>query len=101
MARRLPFELIPEGERYVRRNGKLHRTKKPSKRVRIVVFVRDDFTCQECGWVAERPEDDYDGSYVHNLELGHHPIPYRDGGPFHEANLRAECRPCNLRRGPR
>lgn len=89
------FELIPEDKRY--QPGTHRRRRKATKGVRIAVFVRDNFTCQICGWEAKKPEGEYRGTYVHDLDLGHL-IPYRDGGPYHVDNLQAECHSCNLRK---
>lgn len=97
----LPFDLIPEKDRYVRRpSGGLGRVKKPSKRVRRAVFIRDKFTCQICGLdlSCNVRSDPYAGDWVMDLELGHL-IPYLHGGPYHELNLQAECRMCNLKKG--
>lgn len=99
----LPFELIPEGDRYSRLwNGRLSRVKKPSKQVRQIVFIRDKFTCQICreDFRDKVTSDPYAGDYVPGLELGHL-IPYRLGGPYHPLNLQAECTTCNLKKGSR
>lgn len=52
--------------------------------IRRIVFLRDQ-QCRFCG--AIQP-----------LELDHI-IPYRDGGPDTEENLRVLCKPCNMERG--
>ena len=100
----MDVDLLPE-PRYRRTvSGNIARVHKPSKyRVRnlkVAVFERDGWTCQECGRFFNKPEG-WDGwQYIEDLELGH-VIPYHDGGPYVEENIQAECRPCNQSKGAR
>ena len=101
-----------------RRPGEAHRWK-PSKgrlaATRRAVYTRDDWTCQLCARVFEPSTEALAGreapavcevgvngrfDRIVWLELDHI-VPYRDGGEFRVANLRAACSPCNARRNPR
>ena len=100
-------------DRYmVSTGGNRRRTSKPTprqlQRARFEVFVRDDFTCRECGARAIDRHDEWGGRYapyaLHAsgrrvvLELDHI-VPYRDGGQFTVENLRVLCQPCNGSKG--
>ncbi len=78
--------------------------------LRVAVFLRDDFTCQACGWRpdAERIPDDYDGRYTidsgslfvgrNELHIDH--IKLRiSGGSHHTRNLRTLCMKCTRATG--
>lgn len=81
--------------------------KKPSKstiaKMRRLVFPRDSWTCQDCGYVASpRSEDELTGRYAPSapggwLELDH-VIPRARGGLFIASNLRPLCSSCNRRK---
>lgn len=94
------------------------RRSKVSYKSRRIVFVRDNFTCQRCGWSPGITEN-YDGRYTvggtdtsirgkrarksgrpgfRYLELDHiHP--YSLGGSSTVDNLQALCDFCNLSKG--
>lgn len=98
------WKKIPDNPLYgLTDGGNLKRMRQPSKAERramkAAVFDRDAFTCQVCRRVFDRPEN-WDGSqYISGLTLDHHPVSYREGGPFTPDNLRAACEPCNIRLG--
>ncbi|MBX7236041.1 MAG: HNH endonuclease [Caldilineales bacterium] len=54
------------------------------QRLKIIVFARENHTCQGCGAAGV------------SLEL-HHRLPEAQGGPNHPDNLLALCRPCHDR----
>lgn len=86
--------------------------------MRLLVFPRDAFTCQDCGWQPGlRAVDKWDGRYTligpepaprrgaigaqyRLLTLGHR-IPATEGGRFEEGNLFAQCSRCNYGEGNR
>jgi 5-methylcytosine-specific restriction endonuclease McrA len=82
-----------------------------NRRLRVAVFARDDYSCQQCGW---RPSDtqippDYDGRYAigawphiaeRTLHLDH-VIPRAAGGSSTLENLSTLCGPCNTSKGAR
>lgn len=85
-------------------------------RMRVLVFGRDDFTCQGCGWRPSPVPSPYLGTSlsVHVdvqrgtltqsklllLELDH-VVPFKHGGKFVETNLQTLCNWCNARKGAR
>jgi 5-methylcytosine-specific restriction endonuclease McrA len=96
---------------------RLQRGTRPSKtatmKMRLIVFPRDDYTCQGCGWQPQPVPSGYDGRFCpwgpapaptttremrlresRLLTLGHI-LPASEGGEFEETNLRAECTRCN------
>ncbi|MET0416030.1 MAG: HNH endonuclease [Actinoplanes sp.] len=90
------------------------RTGSPLARMRILVYARDGFTCQGCGW-APRVPNGYDGRYalgevkldsdrgayrVRLLELDH-VFPESLGGLFEYDNLQTLCNSCNACKGAR
>jgi 5-methylcytosine-specific restriction endonuclease McrA len=104
--------VAPSAEGLPKRRSKVSATK------RRLVFIRDGFTCQRCGWCAgEYP--DYDGRYTvggrdtsirgkrakkagepgyRYLELDH-VYPHSLGGPTTVENLQALCDFCNTSKG--
>jgi 5-methylcytosine-specific restriction endonuclease McrA len=83
-----------------------------NRALRVAVFRRDGFTCQDCGWRPQGNEipADYDGRYT----IGDWPYPQADrvlhmdhvipraaGGPSILSNLSTRCGPCNVRKGDR
>lgn len=101
-----PHEVAKIGKRYTKtRGGNQSRTWQPSKQrcevVRRIVYERDDFTCQTCGYQGDRSHvEKYAGYFVAGLTLDHI-IPYRDGGLFYPDNLQTLCGSCNSREGAR
>lgn len=72
--------------------------------VRAYVFVRDDFTCQECGKKCSAQVKDYNGRWTcsaddNTLLTLDHIVPFVKGGTNHPDNLRVLCDPCNIRKG--
>lgn len=66
--------------------------------LKLTVFTRDDFTCQQCGRIFVAPKD-FDGSQIiKDLTLGHI-VPKSKGGKRKPNNLKAQCRKCNSRLG--
>lgn len=66
--------------------------------VRRQVFLRDEFTCQDCGKKFEQPKT-YSGRYgIKGLTLGHI-IPRCLRGHFTPDNLSAQCEECNDKLG--
>ena len=79
------------GKRTVLASGPYHR----SMKYRHGILERDGHQCQVCGcrmgeWCQLHPH-----LPVVNLDVGHI-IPWADGGPSEDWNLRAECASCNL-----
>lgn len=83
-------------------------------RMRVLVYARDAFTCQRCGWAPYVPEG-YNGRYalgtvsldpgkrayqVRLLELDH-VFPESLGGLFEYDNLQTLCNSCNASKGAR
>lgn len=84
-----------------------YRTRKVSPRTRRIVFARDGYSCQICGFKPNVP-DDYDGKHTLSgqrvdgrqlwLELDHiHP--HILGGAAVPENLQTLCCSCNARKG--
>ena len=76
-----------------RRSKGLYLTKKAPRvglttELRVLILERDNYTCQECGEVAD------------DLEIDHI-IPVRSGGKTIPTNLVTLCRKCNRRKGAR
>ena len=70
----IPIERKPEPKK-----------KKISKRVRQLVYARDNYACAICGVGNDLSID--------------HIIPESKGGAHNESNFRTLCRPCNSRKG--
>lgn len=82
-----------------------HRTKIP-RQTRLAVYVRDEWTCQDCGRRFQPTEDGSapyfapDGTGYGDftcLELDHI-TPVKLGGGDDAGNLRALCSPCNRKK---
>ena len=83
----------------------------PAKRpadaaIRAFVFLRDDFTCQQCGFYVVKPPERYDGRnslYVNRRTGGgfpallhlDHVLARSKGGSNHPSNLQTLCESCN------
>lgn len=61
---------------------------------REAIYVRDGGQCQECGRRLTLVPDRDDSFHVG------HVIPRDKGGSDRPENLQAECRRCNLKKGP-
>lgn len=98
MATPARYVIAPSGKR---------RAQKPSKatflRLRRLVYERDRFTCQRCGYVPtkEQIHRHYDLGWNASLLQLDHIVPYAAGGDFVEDNLQALCEPCNRTKGAR
>lgn len=66
--------------------------------IRRQVFIRDEFTCQDCGKQFEAPEEYTGRTGIVGLTLGHI-IPRCLKGHFSPDNLRAQCEDCNQKLG--
>jgi len=70
------------------------------KRIRKEIFERDDFTCRDCGWLADT--EDWDG--VSPLTDGtrtltvDHIIEKALGGPSTKDNFQTLCDKCNTKK---
>lgn len=79
------------------------------RKLRVAVFTRDDFTCQDCGWRPPQIPVPYDGRRTISIWSGRsyrmlevdHIIPRFVGGPSVLANLATRCSSCNCRKGAR
>ena len=78
-----------------------------NQRLRVRVFLRDNFTCRICGWRPGSPPDDYDGRYTvgtwpyeteERLLHVDHLVPRVRGGSSEESNLQTLCESCNCRK---
>lgn len=78
--------------------------------MRKVVFARDGYTCQDCGFTANAPAPDWTGRHTlwgRDLEgrmrwiVLDHIFPAIKGGLFEEWNLQTLCEPCNQSKGGR
>ena len=69
------------------------------RELRISVYQRDSFVCQDCGYTPDEIPQNYDGKFtVGNLVLDHI-TPVIKGGTLGNLNLRTLCDPCNARKG--
>jgi 5-methylcytosine-specific restriction endonuclease McrA len=110
-----PPMVIPAGlETWTDHAGQVWRTPRTISRLkfsknsthralRAFVFVRDGFTCQECGAKPGRPPKGYDGSTGVSLPgrtclVMDHIVSRRNGEIHHPTNLRTVCYPCNTRK---
>lgn len=92
------YEPLPVRPRYHRPSGLKFHISPAARRLRLLVYARDDFTCQHCGYHADPPAE-YDGRYTIGKLTLDHIIPAYRGGLWRENNLRTLCRPCNSKRG--
>lgn len=78
---------------------------KVSKSTRVAVYIRDAWTCQDCGRLFTPEDHNLTGRYAPShrlpgdpdlvyLELDHI-LPRKHGGTNDIENLRAACTPCN------
>jgi 5-methylcytosine-specific restriction endonuclease McrA len=70
------------------------------KRIRREIFTRDDFTCCDCGWVADTEEWDgvsplTDGNRTLTID---HIIEKALGGPSTKENFQTLCDKCNTKK---
>lgn len=72
--------------------------------LRVFVFVRDNFTCDECGVRPARPPRLYTGRNAIGLPrrrgclVMDHVLARANGGSHHPSNLRTKCRVCNTKK---
>jgi 5-methylcytosine-specific restriction endonuclease McrA len=86
-------------QRYKRPAGLKFGTSPAARRLRVAVFTRDNFTCQDCGYRPDVIPPNYDGRLtIGDLTLDHI-IPAFRGGLWRDHNLATRCRPCNARKG--
>ena len=71
------------------KNSKSKKKKNLSKRLRMKILSRDNYTCQNCGF----KEEGFGG--IDPLHIDHI-IPRKLGGTDDEKNLRVLCSSCNL-----
>ena len=62
---------------------------------RLGILQRDGFRCQICGCAIGERCQLHPYMAVQRMDVGHI-IPWADGGPSVDWNLRAECHNCNL-----
>jgi 5-methylcytosine-specific restriction endonuclease McrA len=70
------------------------------KRIRREIFTRDDFTCCDCGWVADTEEWDgvsplTDGNRTLTID---HIIEKAAGGSSEKSNFQTLCNRCNTKK---
>ena len=80
--------------------------KKAHAVLRKRVFIRDSFTCQNCGIQAQEVPEDYSGGLTVYTEdriefQVDHIKPRCRGGENSISNLRCLCQPCNSKKGGR
>lgn len=71
--------------------------------LRRTVFIRDGFTCQDCGARPSQAPTRYDGRHTVGLGWGwcllmDHILSRRNGGAHHPDNLRTLCSRCNQKK---
>lgn len=76
------------------------RNQKIAASVRLRVYQRDDYTCQDCGWrsprdLEERRIANRSGKFL-TID---HIVPRSEGGPNHWSNLQTLCSTCNPIKG--
>lgn len=113
--RPFPPMVIPPGlETWTDQGGKVWKTPRSKTRLkftrnvghralRAFVFVRDRFTCVECGAKPARVPKRYDGGASVSLPgrsclVMDHVLSRRNGGIHHPSNLRTVCYLCNTKK---
>jgi 5-methylcytosine-specific restriction enzyme A len=80
-----------------------------NKLKRKKVYIRDNFTCQECGWSPPKQKipNNYKGTYTiwvpeedNELQIDHI-VPQAKGGTDHIKNLQTLCEHCNNKKNDR
>jgi 5-methylcytosine-specific restriction endonuclease McrA len=85
---------------YKRPSGPKYSKSPAARALRVLVYTRDNFTCQHCGYLPDVIPDGYDGRHtIGELTLDHIRSAASGHYLWRADNLQTLCRPCNSRKG--